>query len=136
MCKRPESCPRDISKIISLLSLRYNPLHRSTLHVFIQSSTSFAQYNDRQGKTVQLGLPALPYFPGILDAFKVSIANALPPLTVEQVYQGVDYGKVDVLTKTAIGQVCIHDHIFALLQLMSLTLDASRLLFGVDSMQF
>jgi arginyl-tRNA synthetase len=63
----------------------------------------------------------------VLDAFKVSIAkrvaDALPPLTVEQVYQGVDYGKkgidftialprfrlpgrVDQLAKTVIDQVC------------------------------
>ena len=62
----------------------------------------------------------------MLDGFKVSIAkrvaNALPPLTVEQVYQGVDYGKkgvdftivlphsrlpgkVDVLAKTVVDQV-------------------------------
>ncbi|KAI0246849.1 hypothetical protein BJV78DRAFT_1286027 [Lactifluus subvellereus] len=76
-------------------------------------------------------LPTLPEVPGadssraVLDAFKISIAkrvaDALPPLTVEQVYQGVDYGKkgvdftialprfrlpgkVDVLAKTVIDQ--------------------------------
>ena len=36
----------------------------------------------------------------VLDSFKVAIAkrvaDALPPLTVEQVYQGVDYGKKGV----------------------------------------
>ena len=63
----------------------------------------------------------------VLDSFKISIAkrvaDALPPLTLEQVYQGVDYGKkgvdftialprfrlpgkVDVLAKTVIDQVC------------------------------
>lgn len=77
-------------------------------------------------------LPSLPEVPGadpsraVLDSFKVAIAkrvaDALPPLTVEQVYQGVDYGKkgvdftialprfrlpgkVDVLAKTVIDQV-------------------------------
>jgi len=86
-------------------------------------------------------LPTLPDVPGadpsraVLDTFKVAIAkrvaDALPPLTVEQVYQGVDYGKkgvdftialprfrlpgkVDVLAKTVIDQVCtIYEHIFA-----------------------
>ena len=74
----------------------------------------------------------LPNVPGadpsraILDSFKVAIAkcvaDALPPLTVEQVYQGVDYGRkgvdftiaiprfrlpgeVDVLAKTVVDQV-------------------------------
>ncbi len=78
-------------------------------------------------------LPTLPDVPGtdpsraVLDSFKVAIAkrvaDALPPLTVEQVYQGVDYGKkgvdftialprfrlpskVDVLAKTVVDQVC------------------------------
>ena len=78
-------------------------------------------------------LPTLPDVPGtdpsraVLDSFKVAIAkrvaDALPPLTVEKVYQGVDYGKkgvdftialprfrlpgkVDVLAKTVIDQVC------------------------------
>ena len=79
-----------------------------------------------------LKLPTLPDVPGtdpraVLDSFKVAIAkrvaDALPPLTVEKVYQGVDYGKkgvdftialprfrlpgkVDVLAKTVIDQVC------------------------------
>ena len=78
-------------------------------------------------------LPTLPEVVGAdptraaLDSFKISIAkrvaDALPPLTLEQVYQGVDYGKkgvdftialprfrlpgkVDVLAKTVIDQVC------------------------------
>ena len=78
-------------------------------------------------------LPTLPDVPGtdpsrvVLDSFKVAIAkrvaDALPPLTVEKVYEGVDYGKkgvdftialprfrlpgkVDVLAKTVIDQVC------------------------------
>ena len=78
-------------------------------------------------------LPTLPEVPGadptraVLDSFKISIAkrvaDALPSLTLEQVYQGVDYGKkgvdftialprfrlpgkVDVLAKTVIDQVC------------------------------
>lgn len=81
-------------------------------------------------------LPSLPDVPGtdpsraVLDSFKVAIAkrvaDALPPLTVDQVYQGVDYGKkgvdftialprfrlpgkVDVLAKTVIDQVCVQD---------------------------
>ena len=51
-------------------------------------------------------LPALPSVPGtepelcILDSFRTAIAkvvaDALPPLTVEQVYAGVDYGKKGV----------------------------------------
>lgn len=51
-------------------------------------------------------LPPLPYIPGtepercILDSFRTAIAKlvseALPPLTVEQVYTGVDYGKKGV----------------------------------------
>ena len=51
-------------------------------------------------------LPALPHIPGtepercILDSFRTAIAKlvseALPPLTVEQVYTGVDYGKKGV----------------------------------------
>lgn len=51
-------------------------------------------------------LPPLPTVRGtdpercILDAFRIAIAktvaDALPPLTVEQVYQGVDYGKKGV----------------------------------------
>ena len=71
--------------MISLLSLRYNPLHRTTLHVLIPSSTSFAQYNNRQGNTVQLRLPELPDFPGadpsraVLDAFKVSHRECSTP---------------------------------------------------------
>ena len=85
-------------------------------------------------------LPTLPNVPGtdpsraVLDSFKVAIAkrvaDALPPLTVEQVYQGVDYGKkgvdftialprfrlpgkVDVLAKTVIDQVCVQKQVFA-----------------------
>ena len=80
-----------------------------------------------------LKLPSLPDVPGtdfsraVLDSFKVAIAkcvaDALPPLTVEQVYRFVDYGKngvdftialsrfplpgeVDVLAKMVIDQVC------------------------------
>ncbi|CCL99216.1 uncharacterized protein FIBRA_01231 [Fibroporia radiculosa] len=51
-------------------------------------------------------LPPLPLVPGtdpercVLDAFRTAIAqrvaDALPPLTVEQAYQGVDYGKKGV----------------------------------------
>ncbi|KAF7789715.1 hypothetical protein EIP86_000661 [Pleurotus ostreatoroseus] len=51
-------------------------------------------------------LPQLPQLPGtepekcVLDSFRIAIAKivseALPPLTVEQVYSGVDYGKKGV----------------------------------------
>lgn len=51
-------------------------------------------------------LPPLPFVPEtdpsrcVLDAFRIAIAKlvaeALPPLTVEQVYGGVDYGKKGV----------------------------------------
>jgi hypothetical protein len=90
-------------------SSRYHSLHRSTLSVFPLLGTN--------------------PFCAVLVSFKVAIAkcvaDALPPLTVqvEQVYMGVDYGKkgvdftialpcfrlpgkVDVLAKTVIDQVC------------------------------
>ena len=78
-------------------------------------------------------LPTLPDVAGtdpsraVLDSFKVAItkrvADDLPPLTVEKVYEGVEYGKkgvdftialprfrlpgkVGVLAKTVIDQVC------------------------------
>ena len=78
-------------------------------------------------------LPTLPDVAGtdpsraVLDSFKVAItkrvADDLSPLTVEKVYEGVDYGKkcvdftialpcfrlpgnVDVLAKTVIDLVC------------------------------
>lgn len=48
-------------------------------------------------------LPALPHVPGtdastcVLDSFRTAIAqrivDALPPITLEQAYDGVDYGK-------------------------------------------
>lgn len=51
-------------------------------------------------------MPELPKVPGteperaVLDSFRAAIAklvsDALPPLTVEQAYQGVDYGKKGV----------------------------------------
>src|ERR1700742_4893100 len=51
-------------------------------------------------------LSSLPEVPGtdpprsILDSFRIAIAkkiaDALPPLTIEQVYEGVDYGKKGV----------------------------------------
>ena len=53
--------------------------------------------------SVPADLPKLPEVPGtdptrcILDSFRIAIAktiaDALEPLTIEQVYQGVDYGK-------------------------------------------
>ena len=117
-----------IAKIISSVSFRYISLRRSTVvqrqrRLF---STVFA-------REMPFKLPTLPEVVGAdptraaLDSFKISIAkrvaDALPPLTLEQVYQGVDYGKkgvdftialprfrlpgkVDVLAKTVIDQVC------------------------------
>jgi hypothetical protein len=126
-------CPRETPpKIISLLSLRCNPLHRSTLSIFLTQRQS-RHFSTKTASAMSHKLPRLPDVPGadpsraVLDAFKVAIAkriaDALPPLTVEQVYQGVDYGKkgvdftialprfrlpgkVDVLAKTVIDQVC------------------------------
>jgi arginyl-tRNA synthetase len=105
-------------------SSRYHSesLHRSTPSLF----------STKAAGTMPFKLPTLPDVSGtdpsraVLDSFKVSIAkrvaDALPPLTVEQVYQGVDYGKkgvdftialprfrlpgkVDVFAKTVIDQV-------------------------------
>lgn len=85
--------------------------------------------------TIPSHLPPLPPVPGTdpsrcaLDAFRTAIAQrvavALPPLTVEQAYQGVDYGKkgvdftvalprfrlpgkVDELAAKVISQVSLH----------------------------
>jgi len=120
-------------KIIALLSLRYNPLHRSTLSTFLAHHRP-RPFTTKAARAMPLKIPTLPDVPGadpscaVLDAFKVAIAkrvaDALPPLTVGQVYQGVDYGKkgvdftialprfrlpgkVDVLAKTVIDQVCV-----------------------------
>jgi arginyl-tRNA synthetase len=51
-------------------------------------------------------LPSLPQVPGtdpsicVLDSFRIAIAKrvseALPPLTLEQAYSGVDFGKKGV----------------------------------------
>lgn len=66
----------DISKNYVLAIFAVEPAAlQYTLHILIQSSTSSAQYNDRQGNTAQLELPALPDVPGagpsraVLDAF-------------------------------------------------------------------
>ncbi|KAH9998747.1 hypothetical protein BJV77DRAFT_710140 [Russula vinacea] len=90
-----------------------------------------------------LKLPSLPDVPGtdfsraVLDSFKVAIAkrvaDALPPLTVEQVYRFVDYGKngvdftialsrfplpgeVDVLAKMVIDQFQADDFVESVTQ--------------------
>jgi arginyl-tRNA synthetase len=83
-------------------------------------------------------LPLIPQVPGtdpskcVLDAFRISIAkrvsDALPPLTIEQAYSAVDYGKkgvdftvalprfrlpgkVDELASKVINEVsCTNDH--------------------------
>jgi hypothetical protein len=120
-------------KIISILSSRYHPLHRSTLSVFLVLQRQRPLFSTKTARAMPFKLSTLPDVPGtdpsraVLDSFKVAIAkrvaDALPPLTVEQVYQGVDYGKkgvdftialprfrlpgkVDVLAKTVIDQVC------------------------------
>ena len=75
------------------VSYTFNPtrLHRRTM-------ASLSSY--------LANLPQLPQLPGtepdkcVLDSFRIAIAKivseALPPLTVEQVYSGVDYGKKGV----------------------------------------
>lgn len=117
-----------IAKIISSISFRYISLRRST--VIQRQRRLFSTVFPRE---MPFKLPTLPEVVGAdptraaLDSFKISIAkrvaDALPPLTLEQVYQGVDYGKkgvdftialprfrlpgkVDVLAKTVIDQVC------------------------------
>jgi hypothetical protein len=121
-----------LSKIISILSSRYYLLRRSTLSVFLLPHRQRLLFSTKTTRIMPFKLPTLPDVPGtdpsraVLDSFKVAIAkrvaDALPPLTVEQVYQGVDYGKkgvdftialprfrlpdkVDVLAKTVIDQV-------------------------------
>ena len=128
--RRPPSQTLFISKIITLLALRYKPLHRSTTTL----SLIQRQRHLFTAKVMPFELPAVPNVPGadpsraVLHAFKVAIARrvagALPPLTIQQVYQGIDYGKkgvdftialprfrlpgkVDVLAKTVIDQVCV-----------------------------
>ena len=77
------------------------------------------------------GSPPLSNVPGTdpLDAFRIAIAkrvsDALPPLTLEQAYTGVDYGKkgadftvalprfrlpgnVDELAQRVVNQVSVH----------------------------
>ena len=88
--------------------------------------------------SVPADLPKLPEVPGtdptrcVLDSFRIAIAkvvaDALEPLTVEQVFQGVDYGKkgedftvalprfrlpgkVDDLAKKVIDKVRLLSHI-------------------------
>jgi hypothetical protein len=104
-----------------MLRGRYHSLHR-VLSLFTTKAAG----------TMPFKFSTLPDVSGtdpsraVLDSFKVAIAkrvaDALPLLTVEQVYQGVDYGKkgvdftialsrfrlpgkVDVLAKTVIDQV-------------------------------
>lgn len=116
------------SKIFSSLSLRYISLRRSTV---VQGQPRL--FSTVSAREMPFKLPTLPDVSGadptraVLDSFKIAIAkrvaDALPPLTLEQVYQGVDYGKkgvdftialprfrlpakVDVLAKTVIDQVC------------------------------
>ena len=108
-------------------------LHRSTPSISLVLQRQRRLFSTKTTRAMPFKLPTLPDVPGtdpsraVLDSFKVAIAkrvaDALPPLTVEQVYQGVDYGKkgvdftialprfrlpgkVDVLAKTVIDQVC------------------------------
>ena len=91
--------------------------------------------------SVPSDLPKLPEVAGtdptrcVLDSFRIAIAkvvaDALEPLTVEQVYQGVDYGKkgedftvalprfklpgkIDELARKVIAKVCVHESLCAL----------------------
>jgi len=100
-------------------------------------------------------LPTLPDVSGmdpshaVLDSFKVAIAkriaDVLLPLTVEQVYQGVDYGKkgvnftialphfrlpgkVDVLAKTVLTR-CVQHMFLSTALLMIITTNARRSFF-------
>ena len=154
------TCPRKLlkcsyPKLISLLTLRYNLLHRSTLSIFLarlqrRPVTAFSTTTTR---AMPFKLPTSPDVPGadpshaVLDAFKVAIAkrvaDALPPLTAEQVYRGVDYGKkgidfmiallrfrlsgvVDVLAKTA-SVTCVQStNIICAALAYELTLHAAR----------
>ena len=66
-------------------------------------------------------LPPLPHVPGtepsrcILDSFRIAIAKivseALPSLTVEQVYAGVDYGKKGVDFTVALPRFRLKDKV-------------------------
>jgi hypothetical protein len=54
----------------------------------------------RGGRAMSTILPGTDPSKCVLDAFRISIAKrlseALPPLTIEQAYSGVDYGKKGV----------------------------------------
>jgi hypothetical protein len=91
---------------VECTSSRYHSLHRSTLSVFLLLQRQPRLFSSKTARAMPFKLPTLPDVPGtdpsraVLDSFKVAIpkrvADALPPLTVEQVYQGVDYGKKGV----------------------------------------
>ena len=109
---------------ISILSSRYHPPHRSSLSVFLVCQRRRRLFSTKTAMPFKLMM--LPDVAGtdpsraVLDSFKVAIAkrvaDALPPLAVEKFYEGVDFtialprfrllGKVDVLAKTVIDQVC------------------------------
>ena len=67
-----------------------------------------------------MSLPSLPPVAGtdparsVLDSFRISIAKrvaeALPPLTIEQVYSGVDYGKKGVDFERLPARTCKVKH--------------------------
>src|SRR5258707_15849328 len=92
-----------LSKIISILSLRYHLLHRSTLSVFLILQCQPRLFSTKTTRAMSFKLPMLPDVSGmdpsraVLDSFKLAIAkhvtDALPRLTVEQVYQVVDNSK-------------------------------------------
>ena len=113
-------------------SLSYISLRRSTVYIS-PTKHQYRLFSTVFSRRMPFELPALPEVPGadptraVLDSFKIAIAkrvaDALPPLTLDQVYQGVDYGKkgvdftialprfrlpgkVDVLAKAVIDQVC------------------------------
>ena len=81
----------------------YHSLHGSTLSVFLLPQRQRRLFSIKTSRAMPFKFPTLPDVPGtdpsraLLYSFKVAIAtrvaDVLPPLTVEQVYQGVDYGK-------------------------------------------
>ena len=144
-----ESCRRGTyPKNISLLSLRYNLLHRSTLSIFLArlQRRPVTVFSTTTTRAMPFKLPTLPDVPGadpsraVLDAFKVAIAkrvaDALPPLTAEQVYRGVNFmiallrfrlsGVVDVLAKTASVRCVQSTNIICTALAHELTLHAAR----------
>src|SRR5258708_9473161 len=89
------------SKIISILSLRYHSLHRTTLSVFPILQRQRHLFGTKTTRAMSFKLPPLPDVSGtdpsraVLDSFKVAIAkplaDAFPPLTLVPAYPRLDY---------------------------------------------